>query len=103
MRGTLSDALLRCASVLRRGRAELAERLRKAEGRRDSALSSDARAKADEGARRLQEQVDERDEQMDRLIARDDDDYRRWKERTHKRRFTPPRSERLFAVEFVLE
>jgi len=89
--------------VLRRGRAELAERLRKTEDRRDGALGSDARAKADEQARRLQRQVDEMDEQTERLVARDDDDYRRWKERTHKRRFTPPRSERLFAVEFLLE
>ena len=95
----MEDRLL----VLRRGRAELAERLRKAEDRRDSALGSDARTKADEQAGQLEQQVDKLDEQMDRLVARDDDDYRRWKERTHKRRFARPRSERLFDVEFVLE
>ena len=88
---------------MRGGRGARAARLRKAEDRGDGALGSDPRAKADEQARRLQEQVDEMDEQTERLVARDDDDYRRWKERTHKRRFTPPRSERLFAVEFVLE
>jgi hypothetical protein len=89
--------------VLRRGRAELAERLGKAEDHRDSALGSDKRAHADEQARKLQVQVDEMDEQIEGLVVRDDDDYRRWKDRTHKRRFTPPRSERLFAVEFALE
>ena len=53
----------------------LERRLRKAEDRRDGALGSDARAKADEQAHRLQEQVDEMDEQTERLIARDDDDF----------------------------
>jgi hypothetical protein len=89
--------------VLRRGRAEVADRLRKEEDRRDGALGSDKRAKADDQARRLQAQVDEMDEQIEGLVARDDDDYRRWKDRTHKRRFTPPKSERLFTVKFVLE
>ena len=89
--------------VLRRDHANTRARCRQAEEKRDGALGSDARAEADEVARRLEAQVDALDEEIERLVTRDDEDYRRWKKHAHRRRYDRPKSQRLFDVEFVLE
>ena len=70
---------------------------------RDRALGPDARARAESLVQRLTAEVEALDRQLDRLTARDDDVYARWKEHAHKRRFEAPRAERLLEVEFVIE
>ena len=52
--------------------------------------------------RQLEAELGELDANVERLIARDDDDYGKWKTHAHKRRYEPPQAERLFDLEFVI-
>ena len=94
----MEDRLL----VLRRTREDTSVRLREAEETRVAALGADARAKADGVVRRLETELEELEAQIERLNARDDDDYGKWKTHAHQRRYEPPRAERLFSLEFVI-
>ena len=89
--------------VLRRAREGLAERLGEAEHARDRALGADARGRAEARAQRLADELDKLDRQLEELTAREDDEYDRWKQHAHRRRYEAPTSERLLAAEFVLE
>ena len=94
----MEDRLL----VLRRAREDTSVRLRDAEEKRDAALGADARAKAEGRLRQLEAELEDLDANVERLVARDDDDYGKWKTHAHKRRYEPPRAERLFDLEFVI-
>ena len=94
----MEDRLL----VLRRARTETSNRLRDAEEKRDAALGADARAKAEGRLRQLEAELEDLDVNVERLIARDDDDYGKWKTHAHQRRYEPPHAERLFDLEFVI-
>ena len=37
------------------------------------------------------------------FAARNDDEFARWRDQAHDRRYRPPRRERLFDLEFLLE
>ncbi len=52
--------------------------------------------------RRMETEIEELEVQIERLIARDDDDYGKWKTHAHQRRYEPPHAERLFSLEFVI-
>ena len=52
--------------------------------------------------RRLEGELADIDGQIERLTARDDRDYDRWKTDAHRRRYEPPQAERLFNLEFVI-
>jgi adenine-specific DNA-methyltransferase len=95
----MEDRLL----VKRRVHEALSERLRKAEVERDAALGADARIRADEALQRLGSELEQLEGEIGRLAAREDDAFERWRERAHGRRYRPPRSERLFDLEFTLE
>ena len=89
--------------VLRRARAGHAERLGPAEQKRDRALGSDARAEADQVVKRWTQAIERLDEQLGKLIAREDAVYERWKSFAHDRRYGGAEHERLLEAEFILE
>ena len=88
--------------VLRRGQREISVQLKHAEERRDAALGADARSRAEDRIGRLEQELSDADDQIERLAARDDSDYERWRSDVHRRRYEPPQAERLFDVEFVI-
>ena len=94
----MEDRLL----VLRRTREDTSVRLREAEEKRAAALGADARVKAEGVVRRLETELEDFEAQIERLIARDDDEYVKWKTHAHQRRYEPPQVERLFSLEFVI-
>ena len=88
--------------VLRRGQREIADQLKQAEERRDAALGADARSRAEDRIRRLERELSDAEDRIERLAARDDSDYERWRADAHRRRYEPPRAARLFDLEFVI-
>ena len=88
--------------VQRRRQREISDQLKQAEERRDAALGADARGRAEERIRRLERELSDAEERIERLAARDDGDYERWRSAAHRRRYEPPRAARLFDVEFVI-
>ena len=89
--------------LLRRALSSCLKRLRAAEQTRDRALGPDARSKAETRVRHLQAEASELELQLKLCAAREDDEYRRWRDHAHARRYALPKVERLFEVEFVLE
>ncbi len=79
------------------------KRVNAAETKRDAAVGAASRTSAEEALRRAQEQLDEVDEELHRLTSRDDDDYRKWRERAHCRRYAAPALERIIDVEILVE
>ena len=88
--------------VLRRTRRETADQLKQAEERRDAALGADARSRAEDRIRRLEQEMSDAEVRIERLAARDDGDYERWRSAAHRRRYEPPHAARLFDLEFVI-
>ena len=88
--------------VLRRGQREISDQLKQAEERRDAALGADARSRAEDRIRRLERELSDAEDRIERLAARDDSDYERWRADAHRRRYEPPRAARLFDLEFVI-
>ena len=88
--------------VLRRGQREIADQLKQAEERRDAALGAAARSRAEDRIRRLERELSDAEDRIERLAARDDRDYERWRSAAHRRRYEPPRAARLFDLEFVI-
>ena len=88
--------------VQRRGQREISGQLKQAEERRDAALGADARSRAEHRIRRLERELSDVEDRIERLAARDDSDYERWRADAHRRRYEPPRAARLFDLEFVI-
>jgi len=89
--------------VARRHRDGLMKRVTAAETKRDAAVGAGLRTSAEDALRKVQEQLDEIEEELNRLTAREDADYRRWRERAHGRRYVTPQFERIIDVEFQVE
>ena len=88
--------------VLRRGQREISDQLKQAEERRDAALGAAARSRAEDRIRRLERELSDAEERIERLASRDDSDYERWRADAHRRRYEPPQAARLFDLEFVI-
>ena len=88
--------------VLRRGQREISDQLKQAEERRDAALGAAARGRAEDRIRRLERELSDAEERIERLASRDDSDYERWRADAHRRRYEPPQAARLFDLEFVI-
>lgn len=88
--------------VLRRRQREISDQLEQAGERRDAALGADARSRAEDRIRRLEGELSDTEERIERLAARDDGDYERWRSHHHRRRYQPPQAARLFDVAFVI-
>ncbi len=74
---------------------DIESRLRKAEAERDGAMGSERRSAAEEKVQRLGGELEQVDERIADLQARNDERYSQLRTRTHERRFTPPTTERL--------
>ena len=88
--------------VLRRTRAELAERLEEARSRRDGSVGGDRRSAAEAECRELEDEIEGLDGDIDRLRRRDDDKYLEWRFRAHARRYAAPACERILEAEFEI-
>ena len=95
----IEDRLL----VLRRRRQGLEERLEQARARRDGATGSEARSEAERAVLSVETNLAEVDGAIDRLEHRDDATFQQYQEHIHRRRYTPPRVERLFDLDVVIE
>jgi hypothetical protein len=89
--------------VLKKRRALLAERLERAEQKRDGATGSVARSEAELLVRDASEALDEVESAIGRLTRRDDDTFRRFQEHIQRRRYAPPRVEHVFDAELRFE
>ena len=86
--------------VLSRRRSDLERHLETTRATRDAALGPDARARASASAERLAAELEGVVEALDRLVARDDPDYRRHWGHAYARRFKPPQVATLVEAAF---
>jgi hypothetical protein len=77
--------------------------LRVAEDKRDTVLGSEARNQAEDRVRKIQEEIDELQVEIERIQNRNDPEYEKWRGRMHSRRYREPEITRILDVEFVLE
>lgn len=95
---SLEDRIL----LLERRREASLAKLSRAESARDSAIGSEQRTRADAAMIKAQDEIDQIEATLDRLRAGDDEPYRRWRDQTHERHFTPPQITTLFDAELEL-
>ena len=88
--------------VLRRAQREISDQLKQAEEQRNAALGADPRRRAEDRIQRLERELNDAEDRIERLAARDDGDYERWRSAAHRRRYEPPQAARLFDLEFVI-
>lgn len=89
--------------LLHRRKTDLERRLGDARDKRSAALALDTREQAEKAIAQHAENIERLEAEIARLEARDDDTYRRCKTRLTQRRYAPPRVERLFDVEMLVE
>jgi hypothetical protein len=95
----IEDRLL----ILKRRRRGLEERLDQAQARRDGATGSEARTEAERAVLRVETDLAEVNGAIHRLENRDDATFQQYQEHIQRRRYTPPRVERLFDLDVVIE
>lgn len=88
--------------ALKRMRADAQQRHADATARRDAAVGPGPRTRAEQELSGIESELEGLDEAADRLLRRDDPEYRTWRSRAYVRRYTPPSYERILDVEFVL-
>ena len=74
-----------------------------AQQRQQGATGSVARTEADAAVVSLQTSLDDVDDALARLERRDDELYRKYQEHIQQRRYTPPKVERVFDLDLVIE
>ncbi|MEO8179431.1 MAG: SNF2-related protein [Deltaproteobacteria bacterium] len=89
--------------VWRRRQSSGQAQLEKAQVRRDGATNSESRTTAERELRSAQTVLDEIQAALERLEHRDDDRLRQFDAHIHARRSAPPRVERLFDLDLVIE
>lgn len=89
--------------VLQKRRLTLTTRLEYAKQRQQGATGSVARTEADAAIVSLQTSLDEVEGALTRLERRDDELFQRYQEHIQRRRYTPPKVERVFDLELVIE
>ena len=88
--------------VLRRAQRAISDQLKQAEEQRNAALGADPRRRAEDRIQRLERELSDAEDRIERLAARDDGDYERGRSAAHRRRYEPPQAARLFDLEFVI-
>ncbi len=88
--------------ALRRIRQGVQTRQAEAVARRDAAVGPGPRTRAEHELAAIETELDGLNAQADRLLGRDDSEYKTWRSRAYVRRYTPPSYERILDVEFVL-
>lgn len=95
----IEDRLL----VLRRRRQVLEDRIDEARIRRDGATGSEARSEAERLLLGLETALAEVAGSIERLENREDETFQKYQEHIHRRRYTPPRIDRLFDLDLEVE
>lgn len=90
----LEDRLL----VLRRALEAAHESLKRAVTRRDGATGAEARTTAEQAMAEAQREVEQLEEEHERLLARDDEAWRRHRAHNQRRRYRAPTREVLYDV-----
>jgi hypothetical protein len=88
--------------ILKRSRAELVRRIAGSRRDRDAAAGSDARSRVEALLGRSEHELEALEGELARLIARDDEGYRRWRQHAYERRYAPPEREPILNAEFVI-
>ncbi|MCH9684448.1 MAG: hypothetical protein K0V04_23640, partial [Deltaproteobacteria bacterium] len=108
-RGRLEDAMDRIerhmddrVMIWGQRRAELVERIAKAQARRDAAVGASGRDRAEAELRGLEQEREAANAEISRLRARDDEDYDTWRLAALERRYNVPRAARILDVEFLI-
>jgi len=95
----IEDRLL----VLKRRRRVATERVEQAILKRDGATGSESRSDAERVLLAVQTALEEIEGAMTRLEQRDDPTFRKYQEHIERRRYTPPRVERVFDMDLTIE
>jgi adenine-specific DNA-methyltransferase len=90
------------AMVLKRSRSELVRRIQSGRRERDAAAGSDARSRIEGRLAHAERELEAVEAELDRLAARDDEGYRRWRRHAYERRYAPPERESILNAEFVI-
>lgn len=89
--------------ILERQQLSATARLDAASHTRDTAMGAQARTKAEQDVARHQGELSAIEVELARLRARDDDEYRRWCEQAHDKRYAKPQHDCLVDAELVIE
>jgi adenine-specific DNA-methyltransferase len=89
--------------VLKARRRGLQERLEQAEQKRDAAVGAEARTEAERALLSLQTSADEVDGAIEKLEQRDDKVFKSYRDHIQKRRYAPPRVQKLFDLDVIVE
>src|SRR5262249_59750508 len=96
--GWVEDKILVC----RRERVSIGEKLRYARERRDEVVGSTAREKIEAEIERLATRDESLERRINALESREDEVYKKWREKYHKLRYRPPVVTTLFEVKFQI-
>ena len=88
--------------VGRRKKAALERSLESARARRDDAVGPSERHRAQSELARLEERLQTTTAELASLVARQDEDYQRWRRDFHARRFRPPTVTSVLTAPFTL-
>lgn len=77
-------------------------RLARAEASRDAAVGAEQRDRTEAALRRVQGEIDRLDGEITRLRAGNDENYERWRQNTHERRYAAPEIDRLLDAEIEI-
>jgi hypothetical protein len=86
--------------ILRRDTIRLEQDQETLQRRRDSALGADARAREEKALMKVEEELENVEERLTKLYARDDEDYVKWRTYANERRYVKPTTERILDVVF---
>jgi hypothetical protein len=85
--------------ILKRARDAALARLASVEARRDAALGVQQRERAEREQATIEDELDVIEDRIGQFLDRNDDAFRRCRERALERRFARPAVERLFSLE----
>jgi hypothetical protein len=88
--------------VFRRERASISEKLRDARARRDTVVGSSARDRIEAEIDRLATRDESLEHRINALESREDEVYKKWRDKYHKLRYQPPTVTLLFEATFQL-
>jgi superfamily II DNA or RNA helicase len=89
--------------VCRRELASLTEKLRAARARRDEVVGASARDRIEAEIARLATRDEALERRIKALDSREDEDYRKWRDRYHEIRYAAPKVTRLFRAAFRID
>jgi Helicase conserved C-terminal domain/SNF2-related domain len=88
--------------VCRRERASIGEKLSYARARRDEVVGSTARDRIEEEIDRLATRDESLDRRINALESREDEVYKKWRDKYHELRYRPPTVRPLFEATFLI-